>query len=130
MKIENENDLTQCFERFAILKAKFKKANLLADFEEALELHSFIKEIAHKVSKMTKRSSSEVANADNKPKREYDSTHRAEVEHTKRLEKLAILEPKEKAGTLTKQDKKNLKNIREAEKTYKQSKDNPTDSTE
>ncbi|WP_233704257.1 hypothetical protein [Helicobacter bizzozeronii] len=49
------------------------------------------------------------------------------MEHTKRLEKLATLEQKEQTGTLTQQDKRKLKNIREAERGYMENKDKSSD---
>ncbi|CCF81070.1 hypothetical protein [Helicobacter bizzozeronii] len=45
------------------------------------------------------------------------------------MEKLATLEQKEQTGTLTQQDKRKLKNIREAERAYKEKcegKDDPS----
>ncbi|WP_104629668.1 hypothetical protein [Helicobacter bizzozeronii] len=133
MKVENFDDLSHCFSLFLALKDKFKKAKLLDEFEQALELHSVLTEVAHNASKAKKRASSETANADNNPKREYDSSNRAELEHTKRLEKLTTLEQKEKEGTLTKEEKRRLKNIREAERTYAQNQahfNNPTKTQE
>ncbi|WP_104640567.1 hypothetical protein [Helicobacter bizzozeronii] len=118
MKIENLDDLAECFNRFANFKAQFKKANLLDEFEQALELHEFLKEVALKASKITQPPKDESVNADSKPKREYDCSKRTETEHKRRLEKLASLEPKEQAGILTPQEKRKLKNIRKAEKTY------------
>ncbi|GMT39044.1 hypothetical protein NHP20013_11450 [Helicobacter bizzozeronii] len=130
MKVENLKDLTQYVNRYETLKAQFAKANQKAkdDLEELLELHSFLEGIAHKASKTTKTPSSETT--DDQPKREYRSTNRAEIEHTKRLEKLTTLEQKEKEGTLTKEEKRRLKNFREAEKIYAQNQansNNPTD---
>ncbi|WP_233709202.1 hypothetical protein [Helicobacter suis] len=129
MKIENLKDLTQYVNRYETLKAQFAKANQKAkdDLEELLELHSFLENIAHKASKTTKPPSSETT--DDQPKREYRSTNRAEIEHTKRLEKLTTLEQKEQAGTLTKEEKRRLKNFREAEKTYAQNQAHSNDPT-
>ncbi|CCF81377.1 hypothetical protein HBZS_118280 [Helicobacter bizzozeronii CCUG 35545] len=85
--------------------------------------------MAHNASKVKKRAGSETANADSKPKREYDSSNRAELEHTKRLEKLATLEQKEQESTLTQQDKRKLKNIREVERAYTENKDKSSGQT-
>ncbi|GMB92705.1 hypothetical protein NHP200010_04160 [Helicobacter bizzozeronii] len=123
MKVENFDDLSHCFNLFLALKDKFKKAKLLDEFEQALELHHALAEVAHNASKAKKRSSNESNDTDSKPKRDYDSSKRAQIEHTKRLEKLATLEQKEQEGTLTQQDKRKLKNIREAERGYMENKD-------
>ncbi|CCF81041.1 hypothetical protein HBZS_114900 [Helicobacter bizzozeronii CCUG 35545] len=78
-------------------------------------------------AKLKKRSSNESNDTDSKPKRDYDSSKRAQIEHTKRLEKPATLEQKEQESTLTQQDKRKLKNIREAERGYMENKDKSSD---
>ncbi|WP_233704320.1 hypothetical protein, partial [Helicobacter bizzozeronii] len=110
-------------------KDKFKKAKLLDEFEQALELHHVLAEVAHNASKAKKRSSNESNYTDSKPKRDYDSFKRAQIEHTKRLEKLATLEQKEQESTLTQQDKRKLKNIREVERAYTENKDKSSGQT-
>ncbi|WP_104684136.1 hypothetical protein [Helicobacter felis] len=113
MKIETADDLESCFDRFATLKAKFEKANLLAEFKEALELYSFIKELAHKASKMTEPLSPQKPNKQKQP-----ISTRAQNEHKRRLEKIALLEQKEQEGSLSREERRRLKNFREAEKVY------------
>ncbi|WP_104637817.1 hypothetical protein [Helicobacter felis] len=126
MKIENLDDLTQCFDEFATLKDKFRQADLLGDFERALELYSFLKEVARKASKISTPTDQETLDqatpkVDTQPKRDYQSTRRAEAEHAKRVEKLKVLELKEKEGTLTDAERRNLRNIRKAENIYNSS---------
>ncbi|BEG57232.1 hypothetical protein NHP21005_09200 [Helicobacter sp. NHP21005] len=127
MKIENLDDLAQCFSRFAALKDKFKQAHLLDDFEEALELHSFLREVARKASKIsipTDQETHEVDTASKNsmlaetPKRTYKGSKRAEIEHTKRLEKIKALELKEQEGTLNDNEKRSLKSARKAEREW------------
>ncbi|WP_233707393.1 hypothetical protein [Helicobacter bizzozeronii] len=73
MEVENFDDLNHCFNLFLTLKDKFKKAKLLDEFEQALELHHVLAEVAHNASKAKKRSSNESNDTDSKPKRDYDA---------------------------------------------------------